>query len=397
MLMYKTWVRVSLLNLVVATAIGALLRFAFVREVPWMHYKYFLHAHSHVSMLGWVFLILFSGFVTTFLKKTQQKRTYPTLFWLTQITVIGMLISFPFQGYGMFSILFLVAHTLLSYMFTYRFIRDLRQNHNSSLSAAFAKAALAFMVLSLFGVWLLGFTMATTGKGGIGYYLSIQFFLHFQFNGWFIFGVLALFFKVLEQHSVIVSAARLKYFFWLLFVSCLLTFFISIAWATDSALALWINNLGVVIQLIAAIVFIIMVRKLPLKSIFRFWSRLLIKIAIVCFLLKILIQIALVNPEVAEMAFTIRNLTIVFIHLIFLGIVTLFMLGFSMHQGGFNIGKRSAQWGIVLILTGFILSELILFTQGTLFWMQLGFMPHYYLSLFVVSALMPVGLALDWK
>jgi hypothetical protein len=305
-----------------------------------------------------------------------------------------MLISFPIQGYAMFSIFFLVAHTLLSYFFTYRFITDLRQNRDNSLSATFAKTALVFMVLSLLGIWLLGYTMITEGKSGPVYYLSIQFFLHFQFNGWFIFGVLGLFFKLLEQNAITVSSLLAKRFFWLLFVSCLLTFFISIAWATGSVTAIWINGLGVIIQLIAAILFIQLVKKVALKSIMGFWSRLLISFALSCFLLKILIQTFLIIPEVAEIAFVIRNYTIVFIHLIFLGIVTLFMVGLNFYKKGLNIQKRSAQWGVALLLAGFILSEFILFSQGTMFWMQLGFMPHYYFSLFVVSALMPVGLVL---
>lgn len=392
--MYKTWVRICLLNLMIAAFIGALLRFAFVEEVPGMQYRYFLHAHSHLAMLGWVYLILFSSFIVSFLSPAQQTKTYPALFWLTQITVIGMLISFPSQGYGMYSIIFLVAHTLLSYVFTYRFIKDLRQNHDNTLSATFAIASLVLMILSLFGVWLLGVTMATTGKGGVWYFLSIQFFLHFQFNGWFIFGVLALFFKILEQNSITIPSILAKRFFWLLLVSCLLTFTISIAWATASALALWINGIGVVLQLIAAYIFVLIIRRVPFKSIFGFWSRVLVNIAVFCFLLKILIQTTLVLPEVAEIAFVIRNFTIVFIHLIFLGIVTLFMLGFSFYKGALNIQQRSTRWGMGLMLTGFILSEVILFTQGAMFWMQLGFMPYHYLTLFGISALMPVGLLL---
>lgn len=70
------------------------------------------------------------------------------------------------------------------------------------------------------------------------------------------------------------------------------------------------------------------------------------------------------------------------------------MLGFSFYKGVLNLQQRSTQWGIGLLLTGFILSEVILFTQGAMFWMQLGFMPYYYLTLFGVSALMPVGLVL---
>lgn len=84
----RSWFLISLFNLLIAVSIGALLRFAFVEEVSWLIFKNFLHAHSHVAMLGWVYLALFTLFLKSFLTADQQNnKHYKWLFWSTQFTV----------------------------------------------------------------------------------------------------------------------------------------------------------------------------------------------------------------------------------------------------------------------------------------------------------------------
>ena len=51
----RRWFLLSLMFLTLAATIGALLRLIFVVELPWLVFKPWLHAHSHVAMLGWLF------------------------------------------------------------------------------------------------------------------------------------------------------------------------------------------------------------------------------------------------------------------------------------------------------------------------------------------------------
>ena len=46
---------------------------------------------------------------------------------------------------------------------------------------------------------------------------------------------------------------------------------------------------------------------------------------------------------------------------------------------------------VLVLLAGFLGSELLLFLQGAMFWGAMGFLPFYYEALFGVSTLMPVG------
>ena len=86
------WVRTALLFLFIAASIGALLRWAFVAEVKGMEFRHYLHAHSHLAMLGWVFLMLYAFLIHSFLTENQQsKKIYKTLFGLIVIMLAAVM------------------------------------------------------------------------------------------------------------------------------------------------------------------------------------------------------------------------------------------------------------------------------------------------------------------
>src|SRR5690554_4188211 len=99
--MRNNWIFLSLLNFLIAALISLILRGAFLWEISWLDYRNWMHAHSHVAMLGWAYLALFVLIGTGFIpRETWSKPFYARLFWFTQITVIGMMFAFPAQKYG---------------------------------------------------------------------------------------------------------------------------------------------------------------------------------------------------------------------------------------------------------------------------------------------------------
>ena len=114
--MSKRLVIICLINFFVAAVMGLALRFSFIESIG-LNYRYLTHAHSHVAMLGWVYLMLFTLIVYYFIPN--KKPIYNQLFWLTEISVIGMMVSFPIQGYATISILFSTLHIFCSYYFVY--------------------------------------------------------------------------------------------------------------------------------------------------------------------------------------------------------------------------------------------------------------------------------------
>ncbi len=393
--MKKTWIRVALVNFLIATAIGALLRFAFIQEISWLYFKNFLHAHSHVAMLGWIYMALYALLIHHFLPERQQRsRAYNWLFWLTQASVVGMLTSFPVQGYGPVSIAFSTAHIILSYIFAGWFWIDLGKA--DTFSKKMIRTALIFMVISTFGVWLMGPIMVTSMKHSAFYYMSVQFYLHFQFNGWFIFAILALFFKQLENNHIQLPRIRLNQFFWLLVISCVLTYALAVAWAEPLVSVFVANSVGVIIQLMAIIMFVIIIwqKRHDILMFFNKTEKFLIQIAFYSFVFKVVIQSFVAVPFVAKAAYTIRNYVIGFIHLILLGAITFYLLSNIFNKNLLSERHTLSRAGLWSIIAGFILSEGLLFLQGTMFWAAMGFLPFYYEMLFAASSLIPVGIAL---
>ncbi len=89
---------------------GLALRFSFIESIG-LNYRFLTHAHSHVAMLGWVYLMLFTLFVHYFIP--EKPKIFNRLFWITEFAVVGMMISFPFQGYASyFHIIFYTAYFL---------------------------------------------------------------------------------------------------------------------------------------------------------------------------------------------------------------------------------------------------------------------------------------------
>ena len=391
--MTRKWFAVALCNLLVATLIGALLRFAFVEELSWMKFRFFLHAHSHVAMLGWIYLALYGFIVLQFIQPDSAKgKVFNRLFWVTQLSVVGMLLSFPVQGYGPVSITFSTLHIVCSYFFVWKawpFLTD-----SNSFATRMLRFALLFMVLSTFGLWGMGPIIATGMKGSALYYMAVQFYLHFQFNGWFIFAALALLFKQFENRDIPLPQKASHTFLVLLILSCVLTYALAVAWSQPLLIVFITNSLGVLVQLVALFFLYRIVRPLwnALLSKFEGQAKGLLQVAMLSFTLKIITQAAVALPFVAEAAYTIRNYVIGFIHLILLGAISTFIFALAYQEGILKYQSATVKYGILTFVCGILLSEFILLLQGTMLWAAMGFLPQYYEVIFSVSALMPLGI-----
>ncbi len=388
--------RIALVNLLVASILGATLRFIFIREIPGFEFRKILHAHSHIAMLGWAFSALYILLTAIFLGPGKlESRYYRNLFWLNQVMVGGMLIAFPIQGYGPFAILFSTGQMVLSYFFAFRLLKDLRQPKSGrpTSSGRMLEASIFWLIFSTLGLWAMGPIMAMHLKGSSLYVISVQFYLHFQFNGWFLFSVLAIIFRVLENEGVNTTSGLLRLFYFMLVSSCALSFALVITWANPAPVYFWINGTGVMIQLAAMVIFFkfLWVNRRMLAHQFEQAPKVMM-IACVALGLKTLIQTAVAVPHIAVIAYTIRFFVIGFIHLLLLGVITTFILGISLCKSWFRSGSKGRQIGLYIFLSGVISSECLLFLQGILYWAQKGQLPYFYEALFAVSALMPVGL-----
>ena len=383
--MPKKLVVICLINFLIAALMGLALRFSFINSIG-LNYRYLTHAHSHVAMLGWVYLMLFTLFVHYFVP--EKLKIINRLFWVTEFAVVGMMLSFPFQGYAAISISFSTLHIFCSYYFVYLIWKHLKTN--SRVCQKLLKASLLFMVFSTIGVWCLGPAVSMLGQTSAFYQIAIQFFLHFQFNGWFLIAVIAVFFHFLKVED----SKLFKQFFYLLIASTVLTFALPIQWFAPHNSLIWMNGLGAILQLLALFkCFQIIKPKLKIlaatktKIVFYMYS-----FALFCFVLKVVIQSLSILPEFSKVVYNHRNFVIGFIHLLMLGVITGFLFAFILKN---NLIKDSKilNIGIYSFILSFLLTELLLLIQGIIFYLGSGMLPHYYLLLFLFSIFLPLGIS----
>ncbi|WP_281226569.1 hypothetical protein [Flavobacterium aquiphilum] len=388
--MRKHWILICFANFFIASLMGLLLRWMYVSPIEGVNFQFLMHGHSHVAMLGWVYMMLYCLIFYSFIpEKAQEKPIYNKLFWVTEIAVIGMMIDFPAQGYAFVSILFSTLHIFCSYYFCYLIWKDTKSI--SFPEKKMLRTALFFMLLSTVGVWCLGPAVGLAGKASAIYQIAIQFFLHFQFNGWFQFAVLALFFK---QAKLTFDEKKFKVIYNLFVSATVLTLALPVSWYLSNPIFHWINAIGVVLQLVSAVRFI-QIAKPQLREFFSNLSPLIKTVygfALFSLALKIIIQLVVLIPELAQVSHEIRNFVIGYIHLTMLGIITGFLFGFAFQNNFLNPKNGIQKWGMILFLVGFVATEILLFLQGIWLFLDKGSLPDYYLNLFLSSIFLPVGL-----
>ncbi|MFC0777978.1 hypothetical protein [Flavobacterium sp. HJSW_4] len=388
----KSWILCCFFNFLIACVFGLLMRFMYLFPLDFLNYSFLLHAHSHVAILGWVYMIVFVLVVHFFIpKEKSQKPIYNRLFWLTEFSVIGMIIAFPIQGYALFSIVFSTMHILLSYIFCRLVWKDCSKD--KSPSQRLLLVSILFMILSTFGVWCLGPAVSTLGKQSAFYQIAIQFFLHFQFNGWFILAILALFLKQFQDK---IDEVKFKKFYFLMIVSTVLTVCFPVRWFIEKDILSYINALGVLFQLGAFIYFYKMLKPQihHFKSTLDKTTKIVYSLALCSLFLKVGIQLLTIFPNLAEVSHQIRNFVIGFIHLTTLGIITGFLFGIILQNKMLSANSSTLKIGVKCFISGYILTEVLLFLQGWFFFFGEGSIPGYFQSILIFSILLVLGLIL---
>lgn len=388
--MLKKWILICFGNFLIAALMGLLLRLQFVAPVGNVNYQFLLHGHSHIAMLGWVYLALFALIYHFFIPKNKEnEKKFNRLFWITEGAVIGMMIAFPLQGYALFSIVFSTIHIFSSYYF----VRLVWKNLETNLvpERYLIKTALFFMILSTCGIWCLGPAVGLLGKTSAFYQIAIQFFLHFQFNGWFIIAVLALLFH--QMQLKVENRVFFSFYKWLI-VGTVLTFALPVSWFISSPILTWINGAGVVVQLVAFTKLVLMLR--PQFGIFyaklKEIEKIVYSFALLSLGLKVLVQLVVIFPDMALISHQVRNFVIGFIHMIMLGVITGFLLGFLLNTKVINYRNRFSEYGIKIFLMGFVLTEFLLFAQGGNLFFRWNEIPMYHQNLFLSSIWLVVGI-----
>jgi hypothetical protein len=347
----------SLFWLVIAGAVGAGLRYSFWGNIPHFNYQYWLHAHSHLMFLGWGFNALVAAILFVFIPNEAYPR-YEKVFWLLQFSVLGMLITFPIQGYAPLSITFSGLHSLGAGYFAYRFWQDNRGK--SLISNQLASWALVFMLLSNVGPLALGIIKANDGAGSVAYQLAVYFYLHCQYNGWFTLAILALFWAWLEGLNLTIAPSLARKYLILWVLAVFLTYSLSTLWANPPYWVYLLAQISAIIQVWAWVHLSQIIFKIYSKlNITALGVKVLLSVSYVAFTLKIFLQLLSALPTFAW-AFEMRNIIIAYLHLVLLGFFSCFLLAYFTQKQFFCLCHWLGKIGAQGLLIGFILTEIAL-------------------------------------
>ena len=350
MLSKKLWI-FPLLFGVIGSLIGLILRYAFTGNLTGFPFKYFLHAHSHVMLLGFLFNALLTLIWINF-TKTIDKISY-RYYIAMQFCMAIMLIAFLLQGYAVYSILFSTLHLWISYILLIRLWKRLEGSETTLL---LLKIGIFFHFLSSLGPYALGPLMVLDLKSSPWYQQSIFFYLHFQFFGvyftWFI-ALLAKKAKINLSKNVVIYLA----------ISMIFLFSHSLDYSFDH----WIINFT---GAIGAILLFLILLRLRLKFLHLDWS---LKVIYYITLTIAIINIAGSFPYVADLLVNNRFVLIAWLHFLFLGLYVPFIWIFMNRKIHFIV------W--LLYAVSVLLSELFLvFTESFSNWFSVSIMDLLFLA-----------------
>lgn len=359
------WITLSIVNLCVVGFLGFLLRTKFLFPIPFIDYKNLLSAHSHFAFGGWVTLILMVLMIEHFLESFQKKkRIYQFILWGIQLCSVGMLVTFPFEGYGPVAIFFSTLFILFTYIFTWIFLKDVRPLLIEKLVLLSVNCALISLVASSAGPFWLAYMMATHTGNATAFRDATYIFLHFQYNGFFTLTVFSLFFKGWVGTRDPVTRKKVSRFSVVLCLSVIPSLFLSLLWHFYNPVIRALSFLGGFL-LLASLVFFLALFKGKIRF-FAFDSRLgnnLLKLSMFSFVIKTVLQTGTIIPELGHAVFGYRPIIIGFLHLVFLGLVTFYILSVLIESKHISI-KPPSRNAVIYFSAAIIINELILLVNG---------------------------------
>lgn len=360
----KRWVRISLLNLLFVAIIGVLMRYKIGFEFNYFDQKNLQHAHSHFAFTGWLSQIIMTLMIYLISKELTVKRNriYKILLFSNLISAYGMLISFAISGYSLISIVFSTISILTAFAFSYCYFSDLHLLKNKQIQKWFG-AALLFNIISTIGTFYLVYMMVTKRIPQHNYLASVYWYLHFQYNGWFLFSCIGLFLGYVQ--SVVKNFKVSMVVFWLFAISCIPAYGLSVLWLKINPFIYIIIILAAIAQCLGGIIMLIRLRKykflehIPSGNISKF----LFIILGIALAIKLGLQIGSTAPSISKLAFGFRPIVIAYLHLVLLAITTVFLITYIYSTNKIKINYLTTI-GIIVFVLGVYLNEFVLAVQG---------------------------------
>lgn len=398
--MPRFFVHISFFLFIITALSGLWMRYFSINPSHAIPYTNILHAHSHLAILGWAFLGVFTIFLALFWTRLQRKRQAIVLMSALFIVSLFMFFAFLYQGYGVFSIILSTLHIFIEYwgaIFIYRELSAFPRV--SKQGKLYVYGALFSLIISSFGPFSLGFIAANGLKNSALFDMAIYFYLHFQYNGWLYLALIGLFIFILQKIRVTHSPILLSAGFWIYIISLLPGYLLSVLWADVGTRASELAIIGGIGQWIGVLLVLFAFKEIWKQLAVHYKPLTMIGLCIVFGLLffKSTMELGLISPELADLVYETRNVIIGYLHFTLLGFISIFIMTQLQMVNIVQIQKRSAKLGFIVFFLGFIWNESLLFYSGLTHWILLPQIPALKESLFGASLLLLIGVVLIWR
>jgi hypothetical protein len=375
----RKWRNLALLSFLIVAIIGLLMRYKIAYSFPWLSQKFLQHGHSHFAFSAWITQNLFV-FQCAILNRSTNKysdssRRRSLLLLLHIILSAGILISFLWSGYSTNSII-LSSLVLALQIIIISDIWKLHQKYPNNGSPWF-KASAIFFGLSTLGTASLSWMMANHQFNLNVYLSSLYWYLHFQYNGWFLFALMGTLAIKFPQHNLRIP-------FLLLSASCIPAFGLSILWMPMHIVLFSVIAICAFMQSLGWLLFIKTILPAIRKSKNNVLGKWILGISLTAFSAKFILQLISVHPEISHLAFGFRPVVIAYLHLVLLMGVSTLLLYFMTEFGWLHSKGRIILAGVVLLI---LINQILLGIQAIGSFMQLA-LPNLQALLVWVAAML---------
>lgn len=362
----NAWITVCIVNLAIVAFLGFSLRTKFLFPIQFLDYRNLISAHSHFAFGGWVTLVLMVLLLDNFLSAAQQnKKSYVVILWGILLSSYGMLITFPIHGYALLSIIFSTSFIFFTYAFSWTFTRDAWRNQLFITSRLLVTCSLLSLIISSIGPFWLAYMMATHSGNANDMRDAVYTYLHFQYNGFFTLSVFALLFHQKIGNLSMAARQNIQQFAIILCLSIPPSLFLSLLWHYYNFYLRAIAFIGCGLILLAVFLFF----RIPHKKEKAFVHQhklpaLLLNLSIASFVIKMILQTGTIIPWLGNAVFGYRPIIIGFLHLVFLGLVTFYILSYFLEKGILSLQLAVSKFAVVYFTAAVIFNETILLTDG---------------------------------
>ena len=386
------WLKFSVFNFFLVALLGVIMRYKILYSLPFLDQKHLQEAHSHFAFYGWITNVLYV-LIVNYISKVNplvQLKKYEYLIMINLAASFAMLGAFMYGGYFWASIAASTAALLTSFVFCYFFVKDARKIQD--VSKIWFLAGLFFAVISSVGVFNLAYMMSSKNISQDIYLASEYYFLHFQYNGFFIFSCIGLLLYSLKEAGSPISERTNRLMFWLMFFGCLVGVGLSVLWMKLPVFIFALIVLTTIGQTASAVMLFGFVRKSWTNLVLK-WSamqRFVLIYVGFAFAVKIALQLGSNIPALNQFAFGFRNVVIAYLHLVLLMCIATFLLNQILATNYFTVTK-TLLLGLKMFLLGIFLNELMLGLMGifSIKYISIPYANHFllYFSLLIFVAL----------